>query len=159
MAEERLAGQGLQVPDNAKMALCPECGELFFVAKLTDGGKEVLVQPVVVRGLIPDVELVQGVTPTSPEELITKVVSRAATARFSPPLLIPHNLVCIRAPLIRSLPAPTRPVAPGPEPPKGDPRVPPPGHKPVVHDLEIQNGKIGTSSRIPSEDPEDPEAN
>lgn len=159
MAEERLAGQGLAIPDGAKLAVCEECGELLFVAKLTEGGKEVLVQPVVIRGLIPDVELVQGLKPAPPEELITKVVSRGATARFSPPLLIPHNLVCIRAPLIRTLPAPMKVVAQGPAPPKGDPKVPPPGHVPVVHDLEIQDSKIGTSSPKIGMGEEDPDAN
>lgn len=158
MAEERLAGAGLQIPEGAKLAPCEECGELLFVVRLSDGGKEVLVQPVVIRGLIPDVELIQGPQATPPEELITKLVSRGATAKFSPPIMIPHNLVCIRAPLIRTLPVPMRVVPQGPEPPAQDPRVPPPGHKKVVHDLEIQSGKIGVSStHIKGEDEEETE--
>ena len=115
MSDERPAGEGLQVPEGSKIAVCPDCGELLFVATIT-GGKEVLVQPIVVRGLIPDVELIQTKQQPAPEELIQKVVSRTATARFSPPLLIPHHLVCIRAPLIRTLPSPTRLVPQGPEP-------------------------------------------
>ena len=145
MTEERTAGVGLEIPDGAKVANCHDCGELVFVIKTTDG-KEVLVQPVVVRGLIPDRELVQLRNAPAPEELIQKLVSRLATARFSPPIMVPHNLVCIRAPLIRTLPVPTKLVAAGPMPPPHDPKVPPPGHKKVVHDLEIQNSKIGTSS-------------
>lgn len=159
MTDERVAGKGLSIPEGAKVANCEDCGELLFAAKLTDG-REVLVQPVVVRGLIPDRELVQLRDPPAPEELIQKLVSRGATARFSPPMLIPHNLVCIRAPLIRTLPVPMKLVAPGPMPPPQDPKVPPPGHKKVVHDLEIQDSKIGVSSpKIGLEEEEDPDAN
>ena len=133
MSEERVAGAGLEIPDSAKMAVCESCGELLFVVKMTQGGEEVLVQPVVVRGLIPDVELIQGAQPTPPDQLITKLVSRGATAKFSPPIMIPHNLVCIRAPLIRSLPVPMKVVPPGPEPVKLHPGTtfnPPPEEEP-----------------------------
>jgi hypothetical protein len=122
MTEERLAGAGLTIPDGAKLAVCEACGELMFALKMTQGGEEILVQPVVIRGLIPDVELIQGTHPTPPEQLITKLVSRGATAKFSPPIMVPHNLVCIRAPLIRSLPVPMKNVATGPEPGGSQPK-------------------------------------
>jgi hypothetical protein len=125
MVKTRLAGEGLQIPDGAKLTVCEDCGELLFVIKLTAEGKEVMVQPIVVRGLIPDVELIQTTQPTPPELLITKLVSRGATAKFSPPLMIPHNLVCIRAPLIRTLPVPMQEVAMGPDPTVPDQRVTP----------------------------------
>jgi hypothetical protein len=116
MTEERTAGVGLDIPDGAKVANCHDCGELVFVIKMTDGA-EILCQPVVVRGLIPDRELVQLRSPSAPEDLIQKLVSRTATARFSPPIMVPHHLVCIRAPLIRTLPVPVKVVPQGPVPP------------------------------------------
>lgn len=147
-------GVSLSIPEGAKIANCPDCGELLFVIQM-DNGQEVLAQPVVVRGLIPARELVQLHSPPSPEDLIKKLVSRTATARMSPPIIIPHNLVCIRAPLVRTIPAPTKLAAMGPEPKAEapeDPKKPPPGHVPKVHDLEIQSGKMGTSSKIPGDD-------
>lgn len=128
MSEKRILGKGLDIPAGARLSQCEDCGELLFAIKLSGGDREILVQPVVVRGLIPDVELIQGVVPSSAEELIQKLIGRTALARFSPPAMIPHTLVCIRAPLIRSLPAPMRNAPPGPEPkPSGPVAVKPNG--------------------------------
>lgn len=118
MSDERLTGEAHGIPDGARLVPCPDCGELFFLVKLT-GGNEVLTQPIVVRGIIPDVELVQGLKPTPEDQLIEKVVARTATGRLSPPILVPHSHVCIRAPLIRSVPPPVRVVPMGPDPKPG----------------------------------------
>ena len=147
MPDKRNNVQG--VPEGASIARCPDCGQLAFVVTLSNGTLA-MVQPTVVRCIVPDRGLVETGRPLPAEVQTEKVIGGTMSGKYGPPVLVPHVLVCQRAPLCRMLPVPLE----GPSEPKAAPEAQDGKREKVVHDLEIDNGKIGTSSRYPKSEDE-----
>jgi hypothetical protein len=141
----------IEVPYDATVEACPRCGALCFKLRLTNG-ETALVQGAIVRGLVPERELVATPGKRHSESDIQRCIEGGMTVGLGPPMFIVHDIVCNTAPLSRGLsPAALiskiqlgvdEPTSPDPEPPVEHER------KPVVHDLEIQGGKLGHAAKI-----------
>lgn len=132
-----------ELPNGSQVVCCPDCGGCVVLVTLEDGST-MPVQPTIVRGYSAEClksDVVNDDGPPDADALI-RVLSGEERVTISEPVFIAHWMVCPSMPLVRTLPmAESLRVLSEEEP-----------HAPVVHDLEIQSGKIGQSVKIKSDD-------